>query len=121
MRSSTQFRIGLSVLALLHLAVIVPGFFAPYDPTEQDRSLSFAPPTAIHFRAHDGSWRARPFVYAISANDDGTYAEQRGTEYRLRFFVRGAPYSLFGLIPCSIHLVGVDADAKFLLIGADRY
>ena len=71
MRSSTQFRVGLSVLALLHLAVLVPGFFAPYDAAEQNRSLSFAPPTAIHFKAHDGSWRLRP---ALS-----THAEDRRT------------------------------------------
>src|SRR5256885_7948919 len=121
MKSSTKFRVALTVLGFLHFAVIVPGFLAPYDPTEQDRSLSFAPPTAIHFKANDGSWRARPFVYAIVANDDGTYAEHSGSEYPLRFFVRGAPYNFFGLIPCSIHLVGVDANAKFLLIGADRY
>ena len=121
MRSSTQFRIGLSVLALLHLAVLVPGFFAPYDPAEQDRSLSFAPPTAIHFKAHDGSWRLRPFIYSATATDDGTYAEQSGPEYPLRFFVRAAPFRLFGIIPCATHLIGVDAQAKFLLIGADRY
>ena len=121
MKSSTQFRIGLSVLALLHLAVLVPGFFAPYDPAEQDRSLSFAPPTAIHFKAHDGSWRLRPFIYSVTATDDGNYAEQSGPEYPLRFFVRAAPYRLFGIIPCAIHLVGVDAQATFLLIGADRY
>ena len=121
MKSSTQFRIGLSVLALLHLAVLVPGFVAPYDPAEQGRSLSFAPPTAIHFKAHDGSWRLRPFIYSVTATDDGNYAEQSGPEYPLRFFVRAAPYRLFGIIPCAIHLVGVDAQTKFLLIGADRY
>src|SRR5437868_12763317 len=121
MKSSTQFRIGLSVLALLHLAVLIPGFFAPYDPAEQDRSLSFAPPTAIHFKAHDGSWRLRPFIYSITATDDGNYAEQSGPEYPLRFFVRAAPYRLFGIIPSATHLVGVDAQAKFLLIGADLY
>src|SRR5438309_9405189 len=121
MKSSTQFRIGLCVLALLHLAVLVPGFFAPYGPAEQDRSLSFAPPTAIHFKAHDGSWRLRPFIYSVTATDDGNYAEQPGPEYPLRFFVRAAPYRLFGIIPCATHLVGVDNQAKFLLIGADRY
>src|SRR5947208_14389672 len=121
MKSSTQFRIGLSVLALLHLAVLVPGFFASYDPAEQVRSLSFAPPTAIHFKAHDGSWRLRPFIYSVTATNDGNYAEQSGPEYPLRFFVRAAPFRLFGIIPCATHLIGVDAQANFLLIGADRY
>src|SRR5437667_9784218 len=114
MKSSTQFRIGLSVLALLHLAVLVPGFFAPYDHAEQDRSLSFAPPTTIHFKAHDGSWRLRPFIYSVTATDDGNYAEHSGPEYPLRFFVRAPPYRLLRIIPCAIPLLDVDAPAKLL-------
>src|SRR5437763_16846246 len=98
MTSSTQFRIGLSVLALLHLAVLVPGFFAPYDPAGQDRSLSFAPTTAVHFKAHDGCLRLRPLIYSVTATDDGNYAEQSGPEYPLRFFVRAASYRLVGII-----------------------
>src|SRR5204862_1460370 len=37
----------------------------------------------------------------------------------LRFFVRGEPYRMFGFIPLSLHLYGVDPPARVFLFGAD--
>jgi HD-GYP domain-containing protein (c-di-GMP phosphodiesterase class II) len=36
-------------LVLLHVFMVFPGFFAPYDYSEQNRELPFAPPTHLHF------------------------------------------------------------------------
>ena len=121
MKHSRQLRAGLIALALMHLVLLLPGFFAPYDPAAQDRDRSFAPPSSIHFRSPDGSFHLRPFIYRATANDDGSYAEQTNRAYPLRFFVRGAPYRLLGLIPCTTHLFGTDSGATLALIGTDRF
>ncbi len=113
--------IVLAVLAVLHVMLLVPGFVAPYNPTEQDRGMPFAPPTAIHFRDQNGSWHLRPFIYAVVANDDGSYAEDPRQKYFFRAFPSGAPYKLAELVPCTVHLFGVDAGGKVLLMGTDRY
>jgi len=121
MSRSAHVRAKVIVLVAVHLVLLLPGFFAPYDPAEQDRDRSFAAPTSIHFRARDGSWHLRPFVYAVEANDDGVYQEHMDREYSLRFFVRGAPYHVFGVIPCTFHLLGLDSGARLSLMGTDRF
>ena len=121
MKLKLQLRIGLAVLAVLHLMLLVPGFIAPYDPTEQDRAVSFTSPTKIHFRDQNGSWHIRPFVYAVASKNDGNYAEDTRQKYFFRAFPSGAPYKLLGLFNCTVHLFGVDAGGRVLLMGTDRY
>ena len=41
--------------------------------------------------------------------------------YDIRFFVRGAPYRLFWLIPSDLHLLGVDPPARLFLLGTDQF
>ena len=121
MKLKPQLRIGLALLAILHLMLFVPGFFAPYDPTEQDRAMSFASPTKIHFREENGSWHMRPFVYALVAKDDSSYGEDTRQKYFFHAFAPGAPYRLFGLFNCTVHLFGVDGGGKAVVMGTDRY
>src|SRR5438105_2501505 len=63
----------------------------------------------------------RLWVYLSRAHHGARCFCGYGSPLARRFFVRAAPYRLFGIIPCATHLVGVDAQATFLLIGADRY
>jgi peptide/nickel transport system permease protein len=121
MTDTSKFRALLVLLAALHLVLLLPGFFATYDPAEQDRELSFAPPTSIHFVARDGSWRFHPFIYRQALDDSGVYHEQAGQEYPLRFLVHGASYRLLGVIPANFHLIGVDTGARLSLMGTDRF
>jgi len=121
MKARLQFRIGLAVLVVLHFMLLVPGFVAPYDPTEQDRNMPFSSPTPIHFRDQNGSWHSRPFVYGVTAHEDGSYTEDMHRKYFFRAFPSGTPYKLAALIPCTVHLFGVDPGGKALLMGTDRY
>ncbi len=59
----TKTLILLLVLVVLHLIVIFAGFIAPYDPSVQNREMSYAPPTRLHFVDASG-FHLRPFVYA---------------------------------------------------------
>jgi hypothetical protein len=60
--------LGLATLAISHALVLLAGFFAPYQPTSQNREMPFAPPTRIHFLDSHGHPHLRPFVYRWTAN-----------------------------------------------------
>ena len=106
----------------LHALVILAGFFAPYDSTEQDRKSPYLPPMRIHFVDSQGHFHARPFVYALQLRE-GTfdqYVEDLARPFPLRFFVQGARYRLLGLVPMRLHLFGGDG-GKIYLLGTDSY
>lgn len=111
-------------LAGVHLVLLFAGFFAPYDPTVQDRELPYAPPTRVHFTDASG-FHLRPFVYAwktiLDGDQAGSYQEDRGRAYPVRLFMRGAAYRVLGLFETRVHLFGVDEPGKILFFGTDGY
>src|SRR5882672_141099 len=119
MRNKRHIRCLLVALAVLHLVVVFAGFVAPYDAKEQDRSLPYARPTRLHFIGASG-FHIRPFVYASIADADG-YREDRTREYPVHFFVKESSYSLIGMIKSDVHLFGVDAPARIMLLGSDAF
>jgi peptide/nickel transport system permease protein len=48
------------------------------------------------------------------------YEEDTARTIPLKFFVDGSRYKLLGLVPCRLHLFGVD-DARVYLLGSDGY
>lgn len=104
-----KLRWGLTLLGLLIFCAALADFLAVYDPIVQHREHNFAPPTKVHFADAEGRWYLRPFVYA----------EESQQQFPLRFFVVGAPYRLFGLIPSQRHLLGVDQPGRLFLLGSD--
>src|SRR5580693_7208126 len=109
----------LMLLGAAHLVIACAGFFAPYDPTVQDRDRPYAPPMRIHWIDSDAHFHARPFVYAQQLRE-GTfdeYVSDTSHSISLKFFVSGAQYKLFGLIPMRIHFFGSESESApvFLL------
>jgi peptide/nickel transport system permease protein len=113
----------LAFLAALHLTVLLAGFFSPYDVAQQNRDLTFASPTRIHFVDAHGQFHLRPFVYLLEDNPSvfGAYVESSAQRFPIRFFVKGAPYDLLGMLKFNHHLFGVDAPARIFLFGTDAY
>lgn len=110
------------LLVALHAIVILAGFFAPYDPTEQDRRNPYLPPMRIRFLDGQGHLHVRPFVYALQLRE-GTFDQYEENTVRplpLRFLVQGASYRLFGLVPMRLHFFGVGGERIYLL-GSDSY
>lgn len=103
--------------------------FAPYDPQDQvpggAGSSTFMPPMRLRFRELDGTWHLRPFVYGVKQGftplRDIIYAVDPARKYPVRFLTSGAPYRLFGVVPTSIHLFGVDKGGQIFLVGTDEY
>jgi peptide/nickel transport system permease protein len=117
--SSARMRWLLGVLALAHSAVLFAGFVAPYDPAEQNRAFSFAPPTRLHFRDTSGVVHLRPFEYALrdSLTDPGGYEEDTSEVYPVHLFITDAEERGSR----SRHLFGVADPGRIFLMGTDRY
>ncbi len=108
-----------AMLVALHLAALVAGFLAPYDPALQSRDHPYAPPSRVHFVDEVGTFHLRPFVYGLRPTSTGGYEEVTQERYPLRFFERGEPYRLFGWIPASRRLVSVASPGRLFVMGTD--
>jgi len=115
---------GVVVLGF-YLAVLGADFLAYADPQISEAQRSLMPPQPIHW--FDG-WRFSPHVYAVKgARDPQTfrriYQVDPADKIPVRFFAKGFEYRLFGLIPTSRHLIGVDegrdATKTIFLLGTD--
>src|SRR4051812_36714748 len=102
----------------VHVIVIAAGFFAPYDFGEQNRMLTFAPPTRIHFLDAEVRFHLRPFVSAFSERPGayGVYKEAPRKMYPIQLFPPGPKYLRAGFIPATRHLFGVEAPGKVFLL-----
>ncbi|MGQ9699586.1 MAG: ABC transporter permease [Candidatus Bipolaricaulaceae bacterium] len=117
-------RAGAVIIGLFFLMVAFAEFFSPYPHTEQFRDNTFAPPTKIHIFDENGKL-TRPFVYGVARTLNTQlwqweYREDHTKKFYLRFFVRGSPYKLLGLIPTNIHLFGVEEGGRIYLFGTDE-
>ncbi|MCG8352270.1 MAG: ABC transporter permease [Chloroflexales bacterium] len=110
------------VTLVFYMLAIFANFISPYTLTTRFRDRLYLPPQRIHF-FHEGqlSW---PFVYDITTEFDAetftrTFTEDTSQPYPIRFFAKGEPYRLFGLIEADRHLFLADG-APINLFGADR-
>jgi peptide/nickel transport system permease protein len=110
-------------LLALHLAILLAGFVAPYQPAMQNRDFPYVPPTRVHFVDVRGRLHLRPFVYQSVPRPDSIYeyTEARDQEYPIHFFVAGSEYKVSGWLPSHTHLFGVTAPAQIFLAGTDNY
>ena len=110
------------LLALLHGLVVAAGFFAPYDPVEQDRERPYLPPMRIHWMDAHGHLHLRPFFYPLKLRERSfdQYEESTAGTVPLLFFRSGASYRLLGFIPARLHLFGATG-ARIYLLGSDAY
>ena len=56
--------LGLGILGLLLLIAVFAEIIAPYEPSQRSIRYLSGEPTGVHFFDNDGSFHARPFVYA---------------------------------------------------------
>ncbi len=125
-RQLKRYRLALAggvVLIWLYVTMVLAPFLAPYALDYSDRSLFYAPPVGVHLVDARGRLHLRPFVYAYRVVDASlpAYARDTARTYDIHFFVHGAPYRLFWLIPSDVHLIGVDPPARLFLLGTDQF
>lgn len=110
------------VILLFYLTALFAHFLAPYTLTTRFRDRLYIPPQAIHFW-DEGTFA--PYVYDFKTTLDlntlqRMAAVDRSIKYPVRFFVKGEPYKLFGLITLDTHLFGAEGGGVVNLLGTDR-
>lgn len=119
--------ISVFVLALFYLVAIFCEFIAPYNPEAFSTRYTAAPPTPVHLFDEAGTFHG-PFVYGVKRDRDPEtlrpmFVEDTSVIYPIGFFVRGAPYEMWGSFESDLHLFGIAAPLDqqgIFLLGADR-
>jgi peptide/nickel transport system permease protein len=114
---------GLVIVILAYLGSATCEFWAPTGQDTVRASMSYAPPQLVHV-----GWESGPRLYVHGYRSkvdpltlERTFSPDGNVKLRLRFFARGEPYRLFGLIPADRHFFGpVDPGQPFYLLGADE-
>lgn len=113
---------GASIVFLFVLVAVFAEFFAPYNPTEQDRSMPSAPAPQIRFFDINNQFHIRPFVYRKRLVDPlfVRYEEVTDSPVPIAFLVRGFRYRILGLFETNVHLFGaLDGNGKIHILGTD--
>ena len=105
------------ILIILYFNMIFAEFIAPYPATLTFENNTYHPAN-IQLTSHGIKVRE----YRVVNRTTWRYARVKdaGTVHSLKFFVKGSPYKLLGIINCSRHLFGTDSDYPVYLFGADH-
>jgi peptide/nickel transport system permease protein len=117
--------VGTVVVLLFYGVVVFADFLAYASPTASEAQRSLLPPQRIRL-FDDG--RFSPHVYGLSGRRDPltlkrVYTPDPQEKIPVRFFARGFPYRLFGVIPTDRHLLGIEgakAEESLFLLGTDE-
>ncbi len=121
-------RVSFFVLAILYIAALFADFLAPYGLDEFDGLYKDSAPTSISWKYDDEFVGAHVYKLKKSINRETfevTLEEDTSEYYRIKWFVHGTEYKILGLIPCDLHLFGLEegsnggTGAKIFLFGAD--
>ena len=109
------------VVFLFYLVVVFADFMAYSNPLASEAQRSLLPPQRIHWF---DAGHLSPHVYGLTGMRDPNtfkrvYTPDPSKRIPVRFFARGFEYHLFGLLPMSLHLLGVEGttpvESLFLL------
>jgi peptide/nickel transport system permease protein len=110
--------VSLAILALLYLGMILAEFLSPYTPGTTFADSAYVPPNLVLYSRTLGFGpQVQERVLIDQVN--WTYARIAGQYHRVRFFVRGPEYRLWGLIPGRLHLFGTGSSGAAGGSGAD--
>lgn len=120
--------ISIVVLVFFYLVAALAEFVAPYDPEVYNASFKFVSPQYPSFFDGNGQFTLRPVVFGLKQERDPNtlrviYTPDEAVWYPIYFFVRGQPYTFWGLWETDIHLFGLGESAgegTFFLLGSDR-
>ena len=114
-------KIAFLTLLVLYLVILFADFIAPYSKYYSNRDLSYAPPSKIYTITTEGKF-SLPYTYNYIREFEPAlmqtiYKQDRSQKHYLKLCVRGDEYKILGIIPCNIHLFGVDNGGQLYLLG----
>ena len=116
--------ISSAILGIFVFIAVFAEFLSPYTSTVRTPNYLFGRPQTLHFVDAEGKFHLRPFTYALTAAmDPETFLlevkEDTSQPWPVKFFVKGEPYKMWGLIESDIHLFGVE-EGHLHLLGTDQ-
>ena len=118
-------RLGLCggvLVVLLYLTALFADFLSPFHYTQSFDQRVHVPPQHPHVLDADGFHAPFVYDYVLTYSEDRLeriYEFDKTRRYPLRFFCRGTPYKLFGLILADRHLFGVK-EIPWFPLGTDK-
>ncbi|MBY3488658.1 ABC transporter permease [Rhizobium sp. 25PS6] len=117
-----------AIILFLYLVGLFAEFLAPALPTTSRPQYTYAPPQGFSFFVEkpDGSSEFNFHVKGYKVEIDKvalrrTFVVDDTKVVPIGFFVKGAAYDLWGLIPMNRHLIGpLNQNDPMYLLGADR-
>ena len=115
--------VSLVVLLLLYFVVFLADFIAPYSNYYSNRQMSYAPPSKIYTIDENGKL-SLPYTYNYKREYEPrlmqtVFKQDRSQKYYIKLFTLGDEYKILGIIPCKLHLFGVDKGGELYLLGTD--
>jgi peptide/nickel transport system permease protein len=111
------------VTILIYLVALFAEFLAPFSVAAYSSKYLYAPPQRLYF-FDNGRFDMHVFGFISTVDPVAfrrTFEVDTSQKIKVRFFVDGEPYKLFGLIPGTMRLLGpVDPTQPMYLLGADR-
>ena len=108
--------ISLFALAILYIMMVFAEFFAPYSPNTSFADKSYHPPNVRFYRG-----KAQAQEWRITNSVTWRYARVRDHYSSVKFFGKGEPYLLCGIIPAQRHFLTTSADEyPVFFMGADN-
>ena len=107
------------VILLFYLVAAFGGFIAPYSRDTRFTKDIYRPPDRIYFATTEPHIFILEKTSEYDENFKRVYTTNLEKRISLKFFVRGDPYKLLGLIEADIHLYGVE-EGMIAILGADR-
>ncbi len=121
-------QMAMIVLGILYLVALFADFVMPFDPQHRMKEFTSMAPWKVHLFDTDGNFRGL-FVYGVQRDRDPVtlrpvYKEDLNAIHPVKFFVKGDPYNMWGMIESDKHLLGVEpmedgTIIPFFLLGTD--
>ncbi len=114
---------ALILLGIIYFMLLFADFIAPYSKDFSDRSMAYVPPSKIFVIDENGKLSV-PYTYNYKREFDPVnlrikYTFDRSQKHYIKFFGKGEPYKLWGIIPMQRHLVTTDTAGRLFLLGTD--
>lgn len=119
-----KFALGaFSLLLILYAGILLASFISPYSKEYSDRHQAYSPPSKIYIINEKGKL-SKPYTYNYirefdSNNFKVTFKEDKSKKYYVKYFAKGYPYKLFGIIPFDRHFYNVEKGGRLYLLGTD--
>jgi peptide/nickel transport system permease protein len=112
-----------AILLALYVMIVFCEFLAPYGIDTRNVDFIYAPPMRVHL-FYNGRF-STPFVHAYNYrldmnNLERLYTPNKNTREPIRFFCRGEPYKMWGIIPGDLRLFCPAPGGQLFLLGTDR-